>query len=628
VVRLSPGRTVAELVIGGVAAVSVSLGLQWAIGRLALPFESFVPQALAALSAAVILVAVFALLSARRGRRLPLWLKLTGVWASIAGLGTVVVAFPLQGTRYYFAGASVDNPFRLQYMVRMASSTSLADMNYHGMPPYYPAGWFWLGGRFANIFHLPGWAAYKPYSICWIVVSGTVAFLLWSLVVRRRMALLLALVTVLAGFASQGIEEPYAWPGWAWLPPVMLLAWKVLAWPGRSRWWPLGVIGVYLGFGADSYTLSFFFGTLVVLVLAGCAAVVGVRGGDPVGPVVRRLLARLCGIAVVAAPLALVTWAPFLLAGGMGRPNYAAHHLPDNGWSFPTPFFDASVLGLVCLAGLGWLTVRARRDAHAFPLLVVMATVYVWFGLSTLALALHTTLLAFRLVVPLDVVLMVAGAFACAELLRLVSRRFSGPERLSSAGFVAAVVASIALVQLSLAFVLKDGIDSAQRDAYPSGINAQGQDRTDQDAAWTDRITVTINRLTGLPPADDIVLSANGWLLSYQPYWGFQHTSAQYANPLAEYEERNAEIRSWATSGSADQLLARLDANPYEPPNVFVLRDNGSTFGLGVVTDSFPRLPDAHVDDVEFKTGVFESPRFVKEKVGQFVVIVRRVANP
>ena len=144
----------------------------------------------------------------------------------------------------------------------MTSSASLADMNYHDMPPYYPAGWFWLGGRFANLFHLPGWAAYKPYAIAWVAFAGVMAFLLWSLVVRRRMALLLTIATMLTGFASQGIEEPYAWPAWAWLPAVAVLTWKALRRTCRSPWWTLAVVGVYLGFVADTYTLGFFFGTL------------------------------------------------------------------------------------------------------------------------------------------------------------------------------------------------------------------------------------------------------------------------------------------------------------------------------------------------------------------------------
>jgi galactan 5-O-arabinofuranosyltransferase len=597
-------------VLGACFAAVLSLVLQLAVSRLHITPGTYVPEALTAFASTVLVVVVFAVVAFRRGGRWRRWLKVVAAWTSLSGLATLMIALPLQGTRYYLYGASVDNPFRLQFMERMTASPGLADMNYYGMPSYYPAGWFWLGGHFANVVHLDGWAAYKPYSIVWVAITPVVAFTLWSLVARRRLALLAGVATIFAGFISQGVEEPYSWPSAAWLPPIAVFTWTVLRRRAGVRFWPLALIGGYLGFAAMTYTLNFFFAVLVVLALA---VVVGVRE--------RRfaaLIRRIVVIAAVSAPLALVTWGPFLLAGGLGKPNTAAHHLPANSTSFPTPFVPGSVFGFLCLAGLVWLLVRARQEPVAAALLVVTGAVYVWFAASTLALAAHTTLLAFRVIIPLDVTLAVAGVFAGAELVRLA------PWRLPAVALVVACGAAVALAQISVSDGVRDGIRAAEDDSYPNGVNARGQHDPDEDRGWADQLIAAINQLSGRPPTDEIVLSANGYLLSYEPYWGFQHTSAQYANPLADYDQRNADIRYWATSASPQELLARLAANPRTPPDVFVLRDHDSTLTMGVVTDVFPRTPDIRVDDVPFDRKLFASPEFAQRTVGPFTVIVRR----
>ncbi|HVV12240.1 arabinofuranosyltransferase [Amycolatopsis sp.] len=609
------GRWAGGLVAGTAVAAVVSLVVQFAVNRLHIDPGTYVPQALMALASTVVVVVVFALLAWRKGLRLPGWLKAAATWTALSGLATLMIALPLQGTKYFLNGASVDNPFRLQFMERMTAGPGLADMNYTGMPTYYPAGWFWLGGRFAGLAHLEGWVAYKPYSIMWVAITPVVAYALWSLVAKRRMALLLAVATIFTGFISQGLEEPYSWPASAWLPPVAVLTWLTLRAPGRVRFGPLAVIGGYLGFTAMTYTLYFFFGVFVVVVLAIVAGVTGARRGEKViAPLVRRLAVA----AAVAVPLALVTWGPFLLAGGLGETNTAAHHLPGLSAAFPFPFSTASVFAVLCFAGVVWLLLRARQNPIAFALLTITALVYVWYALSTLALAAHTTLLAFRVIIPLDVTLAVAGVFAAVELLRLV------PRQLPTAGLVLACAAAVALAQISVSDGVREGIQTAESDSYPTGFNARGQHDAAEDRGWSGQLIATINQLSGRPPEGDVVLSANGYLLSYQAYWGYQHTSAQYANPLAEYNTRNEDIRYWASSASSGELLARLAANPRTPPNVFVLRNHGGTLTMGVVTDVFPRTPDIRVDDVPFAPALFDSPRFVRQVVGPFTVIVGR----
>ncbi|HVV13592.1 arabinofuranosyltransferase [Amycolatopsis sp.] len=623
VTRLSLGRTVAELVLGSVLAVALSLVLQVAANHIGTDPGTYVPTALVNLASVVLLLVLFALLATSWAARWPSWLRVGGAMAALTAFATLLLAIPLQATRFFLGGSTVDNTFRLQYMERMTASNSLADMNYHGIAPYYPGGWFWLGGRFANLIGWDGWAAYKPYSILWIALSAVVAFVLWSLVVRRRLAVLASIATTIAGCFSVAIDEPYAWPTSAWLPPVAVLAWLVFRRSGRVQAWPVVLIGLYLGFAAITYTLHVAFGIFVIVVLAVVAGVLAARHGEGVGAVVKRLLLRLVAIGAITLVLALFTWGAFILAGGLGKPNVAAHFLPETSAYFPTPFEPTSVFGVLCLAGLVWLLLRARHEPVAFVTLTVTALVYVWFAVSTLALLAHTTLLSFRFIGTLDTLLSVAGVFGAVELLRHVPRLTRQGRPLFVAGSVLALIGAVSLAQTSVKS-LNDSVQTAESDYYADGYNAKGEHDTSKDGAWTGQLISTVNELSGRAPEGNIVLSAYDRLLSFVPYWGFQQTTPHYANPLAGYTERNAQIRNWATASDSAELLNKLAANPVEAPNVFVLRKDNGKLDMPIASDTFPQASPVHVDEVAFDPALFVSPRFTQRDVGPFTVIVLR----
>lgn len=623
ITRLTLGRTVVELVLGSVLAVVLSLVLQVAADHIGTDPGTYVPNALVNLASAVILLVLFALLGWGWARRWPSWVKVAGAWSALAAFSTLLLAIPLEATRFFIGGSSLDNTFRLQYMERMTAGHSLADMNYFGTAPYYPGGWFWLGGRFANLVGWEGWAAYKPYAILWLALGSVVTFVLWSLVVRRRLALLASIATVFAGFISVAIDEPYAWPTTAWLPPIVVLAWLVFRRRGRVPAWILVLIGLYLGFTGATYTLHLVLGVLAVVLLAIVAGVLDVRRGESAGPTVRRLFLRLVVMGVVTVVLSLVTWGPYLLAGGLGKPNAAAHFLPESSANFPTPFEPTSVFGFLCLAGLVWLVLRSRRSSIAFPLLTLAVLIYVWFGLSTLALILHTTLLSFRFIVTLDTVFAVAGVFAAVELLRQVPKLFRDGRPVLVTGFVLAFAAALSLAQTSVKSTASL-VQTAESDYYADGFNAKGQHDTSQDGAWTGQLISTINDLSGRAPTENIVLSAYDRLLSFAPYWGFQQTTPQYANPLGDYTQRNAEIKSWAASTDSAQLLDRLATNPHRAPNVFVLRRDNGKLAAYVASDSFPQASPVAVEKVDFDPALFDSPRFVRRDAGPFTVVALR----
>ncbi len=88
----------------------------------------------------------------------------------LSAFAVVTLAMPLAATKLYLLGISVDQQFRTEYLTRLTDSAALQDMTYADLPPFYPAGWFWIGGRVANLIGMHGWEAFKPWAIVSIAV--------------------------------------------------------------------------------------------------------------------------------------------------------------------------------------------------------------------------------------------------------------------------------------------------------------------------------------------------------------------------------------------------------------------------------------------------------------------------
>jgi galactan 5-O-arabinofuranosyltransferase len=642
-VRLPLRTILGELLVGSAVAAVVSLLLQFAVAHLGISEPSFAPEALAAVSSALVLTALFLLLAFGH-RRSPGWLRLGGTWVSLTGFTTLALAIPLQSTRFYFGGSSMDNGFRMQYMTRMASSPALADMNYAHTAPYYPGGWFWLGGRFANLLGWEGWAAYKPYALTWVAVTSVVAFTLWSVVLRRRLALLAALATTIAGMLH-GIEEPYAWPSAAWLAPVAVLTWYALRHESRVPRWTLVFVGCYVGFAGITYTLHFGFAVLLIVAMAVIIGVFRVHNGDPLWPTVQRLFLRLLPIGVISGLISLLVWLPYVVQTHfwLDNPRSAAlRYLPSDGAFLPVPMTDGSVFGVLCLAGLVWLLLRCRRNDIAAAMLTVVLAVYCWFALSTLALMAKTTLLAFRLNVILGAVLATAGVLGLLELVGYLRSKLDVRYalRISTVACAIGLLGAITLNQGAIGLGLKEAEQRAYQDYYPTGDNSMGQRDPQQNGAWAGDVFRTIADLTRRPPQQNILLTTDYKLMSFQPYWGFQQETPHYANPLGQYDDRAAEIQRWAGAKNSAQLLGMLRISPFAAPNVFVLRNEGrqadgpeqsgkdasnaNKLRLTLKADAFPQLPNVRDYDVSFDPAVFDSPEFVRRDVGPYAIIVRR----
>jgi galactan 5-O-arabinofuranosyltransferase len=638
--RRPPGRVAGELALAVLVAAAVSMVLQWLIARPHLPFPTNATTALATLGTTAVLLALGGLVlwRWRRPERWPWWAML-GSWSGLSALVTMALALPLAGTKFYYGGISIDQLFRTQYLTRLTSSPALSDMNYADLPPYYPAGWFWVGGRFANLIGKPGWEAFKPYAITTAAVVAAVGFVLWSAVLRRHLAMLVALTTAVAVALTDGsATEPYSWMVAGLLPPVVVLAHHALragldpGEPAHRHRWALVGVGGYVGVAGAIYTLYFGF-AVFVLVLTGASVVgaawwAGRRGQQAVAwPVALRVvLLRLVGVGLAALPIMLLVWTPYLVASvRAGMPSgVAPRYLPADSAVFPLPMLQVSLFGALCLVGTGWMLLFARRDERARALLIATAGGYLWFVLSTLDLLRKTTLLAFRIQVPLNAVFAAAGVLGVVELARQAVRLLRQEHR-RRAITVAVAIGFLAAIGIAQATPerMEAATYSAYHDYYPTGVTALRASSPDDDGSYNGQLIDAINRLTGRPPQDVVVLSTYPDILSFEPYRGFQQSTPHYANPLANFDARRAEVASWARARDAADLRHRLAANAHRAPDVFVLRRESDGLHARLSQDIFPAQPNVGGYDVVFPERLFASPGFTERNVGPFVVIVR-----
>src|ERR1700756_5832201 len=192
-----------------------------------------------------------------RRRRLRWLAQLAGL-VFVSAFAVVTLAMPLGATKLYLFGISVDQQFRSEYLTRLTDSAALHDMTYIGLPPFYPPGWFWLGGRAAALTGTPAWEIYKPWAITSITIAVAVALVLWWRMIRFEYALIVTAATAAVTLAYSS-PEPYAAMIAVLLPPVLVLTWSGLragnrpGAPRRGGWAAVVGAGVFLGRAAPWY---------------------------------------------------------------------------------------------------------------------------------------------------------------------------------------------------------------------------------------------------------------------------------------------------------------------------------------------------------------------------------------
>ncbi len=566
-----------------------------------------------------------------------------------SAFSVVTLAMPLGATKLYLFGISVDQQFRTEYLTRLTDSPALCDMTYQGLPAFYPPGWFWIGGRVAALTGSPGWEIYKPWAITSITIAVALALVLWWRMVRFEVALIVSTATTAVTLAYSS-PEPYSAIITVLLPPVLVLAWSGLRAGSRERetsvtldperddsvtpapeaggWAAVLGTGIFLGFTATFYTLLLAYSAFTLVVMALLLAAFrwrrnGIRAAlDP--------LVRLVGVAVIAAAIAATTWLPFLLRAGhapVSNTGSAWHYLPADGAQLTFPMLQFTLLGVLCMIGTVWLVVRARSSVRAAALAIGVLAVYLWSLLSMLTTLARTTLLSFRLQSTLTVLLAAAGAFGVIELTSALSAR--GRERAWGRGVlpVAAALGLVGAIGFSqdIPEVLRPDITIAYTDT--DGHGQRGDRRPPGSEKYYPAVDTVITQVTGRPRDQTIVLTADYSFLSFYPYFGFQGLTSHYANPLAQFDLRAAQIRSWSKLKTADQFVRALDTLPWPPPTVFLLRRGANeTYTLRLAEDVYPNQPNVRRYTVDLKAALFADPRFNVQTIGPFVLAIRTPA--
>ena len=316
----------------------------------------------------------------------------------LAAFVVVTLGMPLGATKLYLFGISVDQQFRTEYLTRLTDSPALHDMTYAGLPPFYPPGWFWIGGRAAALTGTPAWEMFKPWAITSITIAVVLALVLWSAMIRFEYALVVTAATaaVMLAYAS---PEPYSAMITVLLPPVLVLAWSGLRAGGP------GISARLVPVSATNRAEITTAGWAAVLgvgrlprrhrhLLHPAARVVGAdRHGDGACVLARQpppRSTRCCGWPSSPSSrslIALITWLPFLLRAlrdpmsrHRQRPALPARRRRE----LTFPMLQFSLLGALCMLGTLWLIVRARSSVRAGALAIGVLTVYLWSLLSML----------------------------------------------------------------------------------------------------------------------------------------------------------------------------------------------------------------------------------------------------
>lgn len=604
-------------------------------------------------TAALVLV-VLGILAARAGERPGgrAGLVRLGKLAAPTGSALLVAAtlgIPLAASRLYLHGVSVDQEFRTQFLSRSTTSLGLPDMAYADLPSFYPSGWFWLGGRFANLAGLEGWAAFKPWSILSLAVAAALVTVLWTRLLRTDLGAVVGLVST-AMMLTYGSPEPYGAVVALFIPPVLILAWHAVhptaARPAGDAPGPVpqpsGIAAtvatmVFLGASASMYTLYTALAAGTVVLMAVIATVLALRGRTDYPAWLPA--ARLAVIGVGSLAIALVVWAPYLLASLGGAPadsGTALHYLPDSGARLPLPMTAGGLTGLVCLAGLIWIVVRARSSRRAQALGLGVAAVYLWCLASMAVTVLGTTMLGFRLEPVLIGLLMVAGVFAIADVAGLLVRaagRQNGSDRpaaeatgyrrrASAAVGVVSALAVLAQVQgipdhlheeIRLAYTDTDG-SGERADRFPPG----------PESHYADVNAVIAEAFPGRDKTDLVVVSTADAFLAYNPYLAYQAVTSHYANPLGRYADRNAAMIAWEEATSGEELHALMTGTDWRAPDVILARPTGDGYSLRLAEDTYPNDPNVRRFSVTIPAEAVSGPHFEVHDVGPFAVIVVR----
>lgn len=617
-------------------------------------------------SAAVVAVVALLLAWAQLRPQIPMWrrvLTYAAAYLSPAALVVSSTAIPLAATRLYLDGVQVDQGFRTQFLSRMATTWKPVDMAYADIPTYYPVGWFWGGGRLAQLLGIPGWEVFQPWALVSIAAAACLLVPVWQrLTGSLALGTSIALIEIAVVLVTTP-EEPYAAIVALGAPAATVLAGRAM----RGSLHAMLAVAIFLGASASMYTLFTGAIALSVVVIAfvvaferpaalGREAVQG-RDGFHFAPIVRLVIVGLSSMLIAA-----IAWGPYFLAILRGAPHSGAtamHYLPAEGTEVPVPFLAASVIGALSLIGLIYLVVRIR-EADVRAMAVGLIVFYAWILGSMLVTLSGRTLLGFRLDVLVVLQLSVAGALGIGWLRRDGIQRWY-PHTLSTEMSRSLTLAlTVVLALAGLHYVQ----DIPRKNQYSIDLAYSGTDgfgeRADRFSADAGKYHAAIDEFIqshGHVPTETVVLCDEANFMVYHPYLAFQAFTSHYANPLGEFGQRNEQLEQWAQDSwgplhTPEKLTAAFEDAPWRAPQAFVLRGNAYDTKAGwkfhVAEDIYPSDPNVRFRGLYFNPAAFmgdtqpsaaEKPKLSDEdisahvvksdglwnvaQVGPFVVVVR-----
>lgn len=539
-----------------------------------------------------------------------------------AGIVLTALGIPLTATNLWLDGIQVDQGFRTQFLSRMALGPSLADMNYVDLPTFYPAGWFWLGGRLANALNMPGWLVYQPWALVSLAAVAAMLTPIWHrLTASLPVAGALALANV-AVVLTEVPDEPYAAIVAMLFPAAVVGAHRALS----GSWWATGALALYLGVSATMYTL---FTALMALTVVVLAVIMFFNRDNSLTPVRHLLVIGFSSMAI-----ALITWGPYLLrlvTGDEEAMSTANHFLPEEGTYFPMPFFSLSAIGFLSLIGLFFLVVRLSEPEVAALGLAILVC-YFWAMASMAVTLFGTSLLGFRVEVLLILLFTTAGVLGFAEI-RLVGVDFWFSYRFSDATNRAITTAMFLLVAAGSVFYVqqipvenRDHIDQAYADTDGFGERA---DRFPADAGRYYGEIVEFMSEHGRRPGEAVIYTDEINFMAFNPYYGFNAFTSHYANPLGEFNRRNEELVQWAelSNTAPAELTAAIDNSQWRGPEGFIFRgnvDKKTPLKTHVAYDIYPSQPNVRYEGLFFNAEAFDSADWAMKQIGPFVVVVRK----
>lgn len=655
----------------GLLAAAVTLAAWFLLGRISFPAfsNSNATKALASAGAVVVLgvlaVVIFTMLHTKEPQSTTKQiLRVLICWLAPAGLVITVLGVPLAATRLYLGGISVDQAFRTQFLTQMTADPGYGDMAYLDIPSFYPRLWFLTGGIFAQLTGLSGWAAFQPWALVSLAATASILVPVW-----HRITGSLPLGSVIAATTTLAVlylspQEPYAAIVALGMPAAVVLAGRAMR---GSRPAMLG-LAIYLGISANLYTLYTGISALAVVLIAGIVAWQAHKvhterpaadtndGVAPRNNTSRAFLTplfRLLGVGIGSMLIAAIGWAPYFLAiltSAHGATGRAQHYLPEEGTEIPIPFFEFSmvgVLGLLCLVWMVW----HLRNHIVQSLLAGLVVSYGWIVLSMIAPLAGTTLLGFRVETPVTLFLVTGGVFALDHLRRSgVEKAYPAivtPHRAPQVTAILGLLLTFATISyaVSIPLHLRDEVDFAYTDTdgdaqrgdtlpadstvYFAEVDATIQELRRENSAQPD-ITASAEEIR----KSTVILTDEQGFMAYYPYPVFQAISAHYANPLGEFEARNAEIEHWSTLKNPVELREAMDRsardNGWASPDVFLFRGqldgNGAqddVWTYRISEDIYPNDPNVRFRPVNFHASAFNKGWTLRQ-IGPFVLAVRQ----